>query len=257
MSTRTEPKERDRDTGADPHRGRRSAKRWRCLPSPAMVVALGALIMSAGGTVTAAALLTSANIRDNTIRSVDVRDETIKSRDVDNGSLTGADVNNRSLTGADVQDNSLTGAGINESTLGKVPNADKLDGIDSSAFARRQAEGFHQVGAAGEPPFQNGWSNLQFGFSTAGFYKDSEGLVHLKGTIRGGIGLVFILPPGYRPSEHLFLSAAADAHGPVAANLRLLTDGRVDSQCAAGGDVCILGLDGLVFRAAEGGSANP
>jgi hypothetical protein len=78
--------------------------------------------MGAGGTVTAAALITSANIKDNTIRSVDIRDETIRSRDVDNGSLTGADVKNNSLTGAD----------LNETTLAKVPNADKLDGLDSA-----------------------------------------------------------------------------------------------------------------------------
>jgi hypothetical protein len=96
-------------------------KRFR-LPSPAMVVALGALVLSVGGNVTAAALITSAGIKDNTIRSVDIRDETIRSRDVDNGTLTGADVRNGTLTGADV----------NESKLAPVPNADKLDGLDSS-----------------------------------------------------------------------------------------------------------------------------
>jgi hypothetical protein len=106
--------------------------RRRRLPSPAMIVALAALVMSAGGTVTAAALITSANVKDNTIRSVDIRDETIRSRDVDNRSLTGADIQNRSLTGADVRNSSLGGADINESTLAKVPAADTLDGLDSS-----------------------------------------------------------------------------------------------------------------------------
>jgi hypothetical protein len=113
----------------------------RRLPSPAMIVALGALVMSTGGTVTAAALITSANIKDNTIRSVDIRDETIRSRDVDNGSLTGADLKNRSLTGVDVKNGSLTGADVNESSLAKVPaaanatnaqNAGKVDGLDSA-----------------------------------------------------------------------------------------------------------------------------
>jgi hypothetical protein len=94
----------------------------RRLPLPAMIVALGALVMSTGGTVTAAALITSRNIKDNTIRSVDIRDATIKSRDVYNGSLTGADLKNNTLTGAD----------INESTLEKVPNADKVDGFDAA-----------------------------------------------------------------------------------------------------------------------------
>src|SRR5262245_8332765 len=126
-----------------------SKRRW--LPSPAMTVALGALVMSAGGTVTAAALVTSAIIEDNTIRSVDLkddtvrsvdlRDETVKSRDVNNGTLSGADVKNGALTGADVKDNALGGADINESSLAKVPaaanatnaqNAGTLDGLDSS-----------------------------------------------------------------------------------------------------------------------------
>jgi hypothetical protein len=107
----------------------------RRLPSPAMIVALGALVMSTGGTVTAAALITSAGIKDNTIRSVDIRDETIRSRDVDNRSLTGADLKNGSLTGVD----------INESTLAKVPaaanatnaqNAGKVDGLDANSLIR-------------------------------------------------------------------------------------------------------------------------
>jgi hypothetical protein len=66
-----------------------------------MVVAVGALALSVGGNVTAAVLITSGDIKDNTIRSADIRNETIKSRDIDNGALTGADVKNRSLTPLD------------------------------------------------------------------------------------------------------------------------------------------------------------
>jgi hypothetical protein len=119
--------------------------RWLRLPSPAMVVALGALVMGAGGSVTAGALITSASIKDNTIRSVDVRDATLKSVDVANGTLTGADVRDGKLTGADVANNSLTGADVNESSLGKVPvaatattaqDAGKVDGLDANALTR-------------------------------------------------------------------------------------------------------------------------
>jgi hypothetical protein len=117
----------------------------RRLPSPAMIVALAALVMSTGGTVTAAALVTSANIKDNTIRSVDIRDETIKGRDVDNGTLTGADIRNRSVTGVDVKNGSVTGLDVNESTFGQVPsaanatnaqNAGKVDGLDANTLNR-------------------------------------------------------------------------------------------------------------------------
>ena len=58
-------------------------------PSPAMVVALAALVLGAGGTATAGALITSRAIEDNTIRSADIRDETIGSRDIRNGALSG------------------------------------------------------------------------------------------------------------------------------------------------------------------------
>ncbi len=121
--------------------------KWFRLPSPAMVVALGALVMGAGGGVTAAALITSATIKDNTIRSVDIRDGALKSIDVTNGTLTGADVANNSLTGADVK----------ESSLGKVPsaanatNAGKIDGLDATSLTRvarmRADQGVQLTGA--------------------------------------------------------------------------------------------------------------
>ena len=38
------------------------------------------------------------------------------------------------ITGERVQDDSLTGADVLESSLATVPNADRLDGVDSSAF---------------------------------------------------------------------------------------------------------------------------
>ena len=41
---------------------------------------------------------------------------------------------------ANVFDNSLTGSDINEGTLGKVPDADKLDGIDSASFLKGVAQ---------------------------------------------------------------------------------------------------------------------
>jgi hypothetical protein len=84
-----------------------------------MVVALAALVTSAGGTVTAAALITSADIKNNTIRTVDIR----------NGAVKGIDVRRNTLTGADVR----------ESTLGQVPlaaNAGKVDGFDANQLVR-------------------------------------------------------------------------------------------------------------------------
>jgi hypothetical protein len=99
-------------------------RRFR-LPSPAMVVAVTALAISVTGNVTAAVLITSADIKDNTIRSVDIR--------------------NRAVKGIDVKNNSLTGDDVKESTLGQVPsaanattaaNAGTLNGLTANQLAR-------------------------------------------------------------------------------------------------------------------------
>jgi hypothetical protein len=127
-----------------------------------MVVALAALVLSVGGNVTAAVLITSADIKDNTIRSADVRDGTIRSADVKNDSLTGVDVGNNSLTGTD----------LNESTLARVPaaasainaqsaaNAGRLDGKPATAYvADTDSAGGDATGT---------FSNVQIGPDTIG-----------------------------------------------------------------------------------------
>jgi hypothetical protein len=53
-----------------------------------------------------------------------------------NGGVTNARLAPGSVTGNKVVDGSLKGADIDESTLGIVPNADTIDGLDSSAFVR-------------------------------------------------------------------------------------------------------------------------
>lgn len=72
----------------------------RFIPSPAMAVALLALFMAMGGSAYAL-VVTSASIRNNTIRSVDVR--------------------NGGLLGKDFRQNGVGGGAIKESSLGSSP----------------------------------------------------------------------------------------------------------------------------------------
>jgi hypothetical protein len=74
----------------------------RLLPSPAMVVALTALVMSLGGSAYAL-VVTGKTIRNNTV--------------------TGKDIRNRSLTGNDARRDSVGGGSIKESKLGTVPSS--------------------------------------------------------------------------------------------------------------------------------------
>ena len=74
------------------------------------------------------------------------------------------------------------------------------------------------MGASGQPGFKNGWKNYGFGSAPAAFYKDREGVVHLKGTITGGTStLVFTLPPGYRPAANQEFAALTVNSGPTRA----------------------------------------
>jgi hypothetical protein len=74
----------------------------RLVPSPAMVVALIALVLSLGGSAYAI-VITGKSIR--------------------NGTVTNKDIRNRSLTGSDVRRDKLGGGSIKESSLGQVPTA--------------------------------------------------------------------------------------------------------------------------------------
>ncbi|HEX2125549.1 MAG TPA: hypothetical protein VHF45_03190 [Thermoleophilaceae bacterium] len=74
----------------------------RFVPSPAMVVALTAVVLSLGGSAYAL-VVTGKTIRNNTV--------------------TGADIRQRSLTGNDVKRDKIGGGSVKESTLAPVPSA--------------------------------------------------------------------------------------------------------------------------------------
>lgn len=179
------------------------------------------------------------------------------------------------ITGADIEDDSVTGADVLESSLGTVPsatdavnassaesanyatfaetaanadNASLLENQPASAFATAVAESFHNVGAAGEPPFLNGWVNSGIaGATVTAFYKDPWGVVHLKGSPHHPAGepsTIFVLPEGYRPAEMwTYTSPANGANGP----LFIRINGEVQINATSVNDVP---LDGITFRAA-------
>lgn len=90
----------------------------RFLPSPAMIVAVTALVMSLGGS--AYALV-------------------ITGKSIKNGSVTNRDIRNHSLTGNDMRKDSVGGGAIEESSLGPVPSAFLAAG--GSRFAVVNANG--------------------------------------------------------------------------------------------------------------------
>ena len=76
-------------------------------PTPAMVVALIALVAALGGTSYAALTITGSNVKNSSLTGTDVKNSSLTGTDVKNSSLTGVDVKNRSLTSADLSNGTI------------------------------------------------------------------------------------------------------------------------------------------------------
>jgi hypothetical protein len=169
-------------------------------PSPAMAVAFVALLAALSGTAVALP-------GKNTVDSGDIKKNAVRNADIRKNAVNGKKVKNSSLAGADVKNDSLTGNDINESTLGKVPSAATADLANSVAAS----EAYREIGTAGNPSFGAGCTNAVASgtpdvFEKAAFYKDLEGVVHLRGVIEcdpsntdPNTSIAFQLPAGYRP----------------------------------------------------------
>jgi len=96
----------------------------------AVLIALLALVMAGSGTAVAAGLakkntVTSKAIKNNAIQSKDLKDDAVESVDLKDGSVASAVVKDESLTGADIA----------EASLGIVPNAIAVGGVQVSPLS--------------------------------------------------------------------------------------------------------------------------
>jgi hypothetical protein len=103
--------------------------------------------------------------------------------------------------------------------------------------------------------FLNGWDNYTADFNQAGFFKDSMGIVHLKGLVSSGSDrLIFMLPSGYRPAKtevhivYTFLSS-----GTTIGQLHITSSGGVYfmENLPIWGLLNEISLDGITFRAEQ------
>ena len=80
--------------------------------------------------------LTYANVLSTLLAFVVLGGGTAVALDGKN-TVDSGDVVNSTLKGKDVKDNTVTGADIDEASLSKVPDADRIDGIDGAELARK------------------------------------------------------------------------------------------------------------------------
>jgi hypothetical protein len=127
-------------------------KNWtKARPSPAMVVALIALFVSLSGTAAALSgsnTVYSDDIVDNEVKTPDLANLGVATSKLANTAVTNAKLGANAVGTGKVLDNNLTGADIDEATLGTVPRADKVDGLDAAELDYRRTaadESFDQV----------------------------------------------------------------------------------------------------------------
>jgi hypothetical protein len=205
----------------------------------------------------------------------------VGSKQLKKNAITNAKIGKNAVTGAKVKNGSLTGADIKLSTLPKVGSATNADNAAHAANADNATnatnatnavnatkatnadhatnadniaapENWHEVGTAGEPTFYPGASNrpdmAPVELEHASFYKDKEGVVHLKGfVIIGTGGFIFSLPQGYRPAAKKLTAFA------VVCNTCTSTDSNSDTSAVGTTPLVVLGSgidpslpDGLV-----------
>tara|TARA_B100001564_G_C20470527_1_gene592415 strand:- start:46 stop:861 length:816 start_codon:yes stop_codon:yes gene_type:complete len=98
------------------------------------------------------------------------------------------------------------------------------------------------------PTFGTNWGNYGGTYNTAGYYRDGDGIVHLRGLVTGGsygsTGTIFTLPAGFRPGgRHLFSIISNQAHG----RLDIKSTGQVIPYVGASW----ISLDGISFKAEQ------
>jgi len=123
------------------------------------------------------------------------------------------------------------------------------DGRDLWVIGRLKtpADGWHEVGSAGEPAFSNSWVNYDIAvFRAAAFCKDALGFVHLRGVIKTGtVGTVaFTLPAGYRPA--ILEELVCISNGTIG---RIEVDGTGTVKPGTPSNSAWVALDGITFGA--------
>jgi hypothetical protein len=96
------------------------------------------------------------------------------------------------------------------------------------------------------PTLENKWVRYSDQYNPAGYYKDSTGIVHLRGLVKNGaIGQsIFTLPAGYRPGYREL--QAVQTNSNTIGRLDVLADGKV---LATSGNATWFSIDGVTFRA--------
>jgi hypothetical protein len=203
---------------------------------------IAVFLMLGGATAFAASKIGPNQLKANSVKTGKIVKEAVTTSKLKNGAVGETKIAKDAVTGEKVKDGSLTGSDINASTLGTVPNAEKLGGTPASGYAKSQLP---------DPtiPTLVGTWKTEPGRAPASFYKDSFGIVHLEGVVEGGgtFSEIFSLPSGFRPSQ----SANFLVYGNASTPAGIFIDDEDGEVALLGGDDAFISLYGITFRAGK------
>lgn len=203
------------------------------------LLGLLALIVALGGTAYAAATIGTAEIIDDSVRSVDIK----------NGNINGGDLLDEAVTGVDIKNGT-----VREADVAKTPWQPVLA---PSGSANCEQPGEPPAGEFCQWTLPNRtWSNHGIGWDVARFRRNANDEVALQGMVRSGLTPdyefpMFYLPLDLRPTASLLFPVACgdNAEGAIGA-VEIQADGSVRFR---GGATCVggewLSLSGISFAA--------
>jgi hypothetical protein len=204
---------------------------------------IAVFLVLGGATAFAASKITAKQLQANSVTTAKIK----------KNAVTASKIKNNAITTGKIANGAVTGAKVNVATLGTVPSATLANSIPP-------AEATHLVGAPGQPGFENGAVNVgssgPLRLSSAGFYKDHEGIVHLEGIVKVGSGSsidpVFTLPPGYRPAAGtVLIFEQISESATIIGGSNTGAEGIDLSGKVVGASGETMSLDGITFRAAS------
>lgn len=170
---------------------------------------------------------TQLNIADNLIQTQSLRDSSVTTAKLADASVSTAKIIDANVTTAKIADSNVTTAkiGNNQVTAAKIE-------VQQTWIA---------------PTLLNGWANFGSGFYTAGYYKDSLGIVHLRGLVKSGSlnTAIYNLPAGYRPSATFY--TCSNANGAFA-ELQITATGDIKQGV---GSTAAFSMDNISFKAEQ------
>jgi hypothetical protein len=233
-------------------------------PSAALVVSIVALMVALGGTSYAA-----FNLPKNSVGTKQLKNNAVTNTKIANGAVTGSKVNLSTLgtvpnaghaASADTANTANTAnSASNAMSANHAKNSDQLGGLPVSSFVQGPAEAWHELGPADfitcsfVPPAT--WNNFSASDSTAAFFRDQAGMVHLKGVVSCPHAVtnpnILQLPAGYQPQLSSFFPV--DVNGTANSELSIAPDGEVVVSPNPGANAYV-SLDGISFRCGPPGS---